>query len=70
MGKIFPTMLLYRFDIQHDHILKKLNIGLCLHPLSLICFIFVASLSACEISVKNIDNRVIAKFKYLTFDLT
>ena len=33
VGKIFATMLLYmlcslKFDIQHDHIPKKLNFGL------------------------------------------
>ena len=36
----------------------------------LICFISIVPLSAWEISVKNIDNLVIAKFKYLTFDPT
>ena len=30
--------------------------------------IFIVPLSACEISIKNIDKWVIAKFKYLTFD--
>ena len=88
MGKIFATMLMLvsfpLFDMQHDHILKKLNFGLCLSPLVHpggaypciqtkipfdMCFISIVSLSACEISVKLLTTDcVIAKCKYLTFD--
>ena len=46
--------------MQHDHVLKKLNFDLLTQALDgksyLICFIFIVALSACEISVKNIDN--------------
>ena len=35
----------------------------------LICFIFIVPLSACEISIKNIDN-LLSYCKYLTFDPT
>ena len=55
------------FDMQHDHVLKKLNFDLLTLPSMstqwvrhrafdrksrLICFIFIVPLSACEISVK------------------
>ena len=51
--------------MQHDHIPKK---SLLLAS-NLICFISIAPLPACKISVRNIDNAlVIAKFKYLNFD--
>ena len=69
--------------MQRDHVLKKLNFEL-LTPLpkstkgvgprteSKITFDMFHNYctSACKISVKNIDNRVIVRFKYLTFDLT
>ena len=72
-----------KFDMQHDHVLKKLHFYI-LTPLPkytqgsdtvlwsklrLICFFIIVLLSACEISVKNIDlttDWVIAKFKCLT----
>ena len=69
--------------MQHDHILKKINFGLghtpLVHPKGsdsvlqiqscLICFISIAALPACKISVKKLTIAiVIAKFKYLTFD--
>ena len=70
MGKIFATILLHSCDMQHDHVRKKLNFDVLTHPLSpprglaqafeqkscLICFLFIVTLSACEISVKNNDN--------------
>ena len=54
-------------DMQHDHVPKKLNFDVLTHPLSpprgsgtcldqkkrLICFLFIVTLSACEISVKK-----------------
>ena len=69
--------------MQHVHILKKFNYGLCPTPKSipgarsqafklksrLICFISIAALPACKISAKLLTIAlVIAKFKYLTFD--
>ena len=56
-----------QFDMQHDHILKKLNFDLYPTPLvhtggwtnafdqksRLICFIFIVSLPACKISIKK-----------------
>ena len=54
------------FDIKHDPGLKKINFDLLIPPSKstqtfdrysrLICFIFIVSLSACEISAKHIDN--------------
>ena len=67
------------FDMQHAHIPKKIILAL-IQPLSpsqvigprhsdknpdLICFIYIAPLSACKILTTAL---VIAKFKYLTFD--
>ena len=68
-GKIFASMVLYAsfpFDMQHDHILKKLFFGVGPTPLvhigdrtlafnlksCLIFFIHINPLSACKISVK------------------
>ena len=62
--------------MQHDHFLKKVNFDLVIPPLSirrgrtqafdlksrLICSIFIVRNFS-----KNIDNCVIATFKYLTF---
>ena len=63
--------------MQRDHVLKKLNFDLLTPPppkspgdetqafdpkSRLICFVFIVPLSACEISVKNIDNLPIQIF--------
>ena len=56
--------------MQHDHVPKKLNFDVLTPPTKstqgvwhrpsikkrLICFLFIVTLSACEISVKNNDN--------------
>ena len=68
-GHVVVCFIHLEFDIQHDHILKKkMNFGFGPTPLvhpgdiqalklksCLICFISIVHLSACEISVKNID---------------
>ena len=71
------------FDMQHDHILKKLYFGIGPPPKSnpgartnafklksrLICFIYIAALPACKISAKTLTIAlVIEKFRHLTFD--
>ena len=71
-----------QFDMQHDHILKKFNFGICptrtlrgsepglKTQLPSKGFVCINPLYVCKIMIKllTIDLLVVAKFKYLTFD--